>query len=51
LGIPYEIVALNVLLTYWTDKVPVAVVVVVAIILYAYAAIFRKKPWASFNEH
>ncbi|KIX07724.1 uncharacterized protein Z518_02378 [Rhinocladiella mackenziei CBS 650.93] len=35
LGIPYEIVALNVLLTYWTDRVPVAVVVVICIVLYA----------------
>ena len=36
LGIPYEIAALNVLLTYWTDKVPVAAVVVICIVLYAY---------------
>lgn len=35
LGIPYEIVALNVLLTYWTDRIPVAVVVIVVIILYS----------------
>ncbi|OBT69876.1 hypothetical protein VE03_00641 [Pseudogymnoascus sp. 23342-1-I1] len=35
LGIPYEIAALNVLLTYWTDKVPVAAVVVICIVLYA----------------
>ncbi|RFU31614.1 hypothetical protein B7463_g4746, partial [Scytalidium lignicola] len=35
-GIPYEITPLNVLLTYWTDKIPVAiVVVVVCMILYA----------------
>ncbi|PLB46228.1 hypothetical protein P170DRAFT_467331 [Aspergillus steynii IBT 23096] len=32
LGIPYEIVAINVLLTYWTDKIPVAVVVVMLIL-------------------
>lgn len=36
LGIPYEIAALNVLLTYWTDKVPVAAVVVICMVLYAY---------------
>ncbi|OOF98431.1 hypothetical protein ASPCADRAFT_164989 [Aspergillus carbonarius ITEM 5010] len=35
LGIPYEIVALNVLLTYWTDRVPVAAVVVIVMVLYA----------------
>ncbi|KFY43358.1 hypothetical protein V494_02023 [Pseudogymnoascus sp. VKM F-4513 (FW-928)] len=35
LGIPYEIAALNVLLTYWTDKVPVAAVVAICIVLYA----------------
>ncbi|PYH45578.1 general amino acid permease [Aspergillus saccharolyticus JOP 1030-1] len=34
LGIPYEIVALNVLLTYWTDRIPVAAVVVVVLIIY-----------------
>ncbi|KAI9933592.1 hypothetical protein MW887_008065 [Aspergillus wentii] len=34
LNIPYEIVAINVLLTYWTDKVPVAVVVVIVMVLY-----------------
>ncbi|KAK1145551.1 hypothetical protein N8T08_004109 [Aspergillus melleus] len=36
LGIPYEIVAINVLLTYWTDKVPVAAVVVACIVLYTF---------------
>ncbi|GAB1195484.1 hypothetical protein APSETT444_004743 [Aspergillus pseudonomiae] len=34
LNIPYEIVAINVLLTYWTDKVPVAAVVVIVMVLY-----------------
>lgn len=38
LGIPYEIVALDILLRYWTDKVPVAVVVVVVMIIYAYVS-------------
>ncbi|RJE22665.1 Amino acid permease [Aspergillus sclerotialis] len=33
-NIPYEITAINVLLTYWTDKVPVAVVVVVCLVIY-----------------
>ncbi|KAH8803586.1 general amino acid permease [Xylogone sp. PMI_703] len=34
-AIPYEITAINVLLTYWTDKVPVAAVVVVCLVIYA----------------
>ncbi|KAE8370690.1 amino acid permease/ SLC12A domain-containing protein [Aspergillus caelatus] len=34
LNIPYEIVAINVLLTYWTDKVPTAAVVVVVMVIY-----------------
>ncbi|KAE8168468.1 amino acid permease/ SLC12A domain-containing protein [Aspergillus tamarii] len=34
LNIPYEIVAINVLLTYWTDKVPAAAVVVVVMAIY-----------------
>ncbi|KAE8153105.1 amino acid permease/ SLC12A domain-containing protein [Aspergillus avenaceus] len=34
LGIPYEIVAINILLTYWTDKIPVAAVVVVIMVIY-----------------
>lgn len=35
MGTPYEIAALNVFLTYWTDGIPVAVVVIVVIILYS----------------
>ncbi|RAL14769.1 general amino acid permease [Aspergillus homomorphus CBS 101889] len=34
LGIPYEIVAINVLLTYWTDRIPVAAVVVAVMVIY-----------------
>ncbi|KAL1860907.1 hypothetical protein Plec18167_003812 [Paecilomyces lecythidis] len=34
-AIPYEITAINVLLTFWTDKVPVAVVIVVCLVIYA----------------
>ncbi|KAE8374860.1 amino acid permease/ SLC12A domain-containing protein [Aspergillus bertholletiae] len=34
LNIPYEMVAINVLLTYWTDKVPAAVVVVIVMAIY-----------------
>ncbi|KAI9737839.1 MAG: hypothetical protein M1834_009208 [Cirrosporium novae-zelandiae] len=33
--VPYEIVALNLLLNYWTDKVPVEVVIIVVIVLYS----------------
>lgn len=34
-SIPYEITAINVLLTYWTDKIPVAAVVMVCLLIYA----------------
>jgi amino acid transporter len=45
-SIPYEITAIDVLLTYWTDKIPIAVVVIVCLIIYAYdfpTCYFRKK--------
>ncbi|KAJ5624938.1 hypothetical protein N7510_001247 [Penicillium lagena] len=34
-AIPYEITAINVLLTFWTDKIPVAAVVVICLVIYA----------------
>lgn len=34
-SIPYEITAIDVLLTFWTDKIPPAVVVVVCFLIYA----------------
>ncbi|PGH13915.1 hypothetical protein AJ79_03330 [Helicocarpus griseus UAMH5409] len=34
-SVPYEITAINVLLTYWTDKIPVAAVVMVCLVIYA----------------
>ncbi|KAJ5545261.1 hypothetical protein N7535_006355 [Penicillium sp. DV-2018c] len=34
-AIPYEITAINVLLTYWTDKVPVVAVVMACLVIYA----------------
>ncbi|KAI1271298.1 histidine permease [Xylaria sp. FL0933] len=33
--IPYEITALNLVLTFWTDKIPVAAICIVVIVLYA----------------
>ncbi|KAI3065378.1 hypothetical protein CBS147353_8435 [Aspergillus niger] len=39
-GIPYEMVAINILLTYWTDRVPVAAVVVIMLVLYTLLNIF-----------
>lgn len=39
-AIPYEIAAVNLVLTYWTDKIPVAAVCAACIILYAYAPLF-----------
>lgn len=35
-NIPYEITAISVLLTYWTDKVPAAAVVVACMAIYAF---------------
>jgi amino acid transporter len=35
LGIPYEIISFNLILNFWTDKIPVAAVVVFIIVLYA----------------
>lgn len=37
-NIPYEITAISVLLTYWTDKVPAAAVVVACMALYAFVS-------------
>lgn len=34
-NIPYEVTAIHVLLTYWTDKIPVGVVVAVCVVIYA----------------
>lgn len=34
-NIPYEITAIHVLLTYWTDKIPVAVVMAICLVIYA----------------
>jgi amino acid transporter len=35
--VPFEIVAFNILLTYWTDKVPVEAVIVIVLLIYGYA--------------
>lgn len=35
--IPFEITALNLVLTFWTDKIPVAAICIAVIVLYAYA--------------
>lgn len=34
--IPFEITALNLVLTFWTDKIPVAAICIIVILLYAY---------------
>lgn len=36
--IPFEITALNLVLTFWTDKIPVAAICIAVIILYAYGS-------------
>lgn len=33
--VPFEIVAMNILITFWTDKVPVEAIIVAMIVLYA----------------
>ncbi|KAH8672351.1 amino acid permease [Ilyonectria robusta] len=33
--VPFEIVAMNIMITFWTDKVPVEAIIVVMIVLYA----------------
>lgn len=39
-AIPFEIAAVNLVLTYWTDKIPVAAVCAACIILYTYVPPF-----------
>lgn len=39
-AIPFEIAAVNLVLTYWTDKIPVAAVCTACIFLYAYVPLF-----------
>lgn len=34
--VPFEIVAFNILLGFWTDKVPVEAVIVIVMVIYAY---------------
>lgn len=39
-AIPFEIAAVNLVLSYWTDKIPVAAVCAACIILYSYVSLF-----------
>lgn len=39
-NIPYEITAIHVLLTYWTDKVPIAAVIVACLVLYRHGSCY-----------
>jgi amino acid transporter len=34
--VPFEIVACNVIIKFWTDKIPVAAIITIAIVLYAF---------------
>jgi amino acid transporter len=34
--VPFEIVAMNIMITFWTDKVPVEAIIVAMIVLYAF---------------
>lgn len=38
-AIPFEITAVNLVLSYWTDKIPVAAVCAICIILYTYVSL------------
>lgn len=38
--VPFEIVALSILLSYWTTAVPVWAVIIVVMVLYAYVSSF-----------
>jgi amino acid transporter len=33
--VPFEIVALNIMITFWTDKIPVEAIIAIVIVLYA----------------
>ena len=43
-NIPYEITAIHVLLTYWTDKVHIGVVVAVCLVIYSCVALYPRIP-------
>lgn len=47
LAIPFEIAAVNLVLTYWSDQIPVAAVCAVCIILYRYT--HRQRPPHNFD--
>jgi len=47
--IPWEISALNLVLTFWTDKIPVAAICVACIVLYAIINLFAVK-WYGESE-
>lgn len=47
--VPFEIVAFNVVLQFWTDKIPVAVVIAFVIVCYAFLNVFAVK-WYGESE-
>jgi hypothetical protein len=49
-NIPYEITAIDVLLGYWTDKIPIEAVVVVCLVIYAYVQIPTRYAYFSKSQ-
>ncbi|KAK0210975.1 general amino acid permease AGP2 [Desarmillaria ectypa] len=47
--VPFEIIAFNVVLQFWTDKIPVAVVITFVIVCYAFLNVFAVK-WYGESE-
>ncbi|KAK8002043.1 hypothetical protein PG991_014265 [Apiospora marii] len=43
--VPFEIVAMNIMITFWTDKVPVEAVIVAMIVLYVILHVFSVRYW------
>ncbi|KAI0160448.1 putative general amino acid permease [Xylariaceae sp. FL1272] len=47
--VPFEIVAMNILLTFWTDKIPVEAIIVLIIVLYALLNVITVR-WFGISE-
>lgn len=43
--IPFEIVAMNIMITFWTDKIPVEAVTVAMIVFYIVLHVFSVRYW------
>ena len=43
--VPFEITAMNVILKFWTDKIPVWAVIMISLILYAWVVLLADQDW------